>query len=352
MTKVKVRRITTTLPLIEETPDNIPILIDDTSLAHYLGINCYLLWYCLRRATLTPAANDKSAYNIIPIKKRNGKTRLLFAPHKQLQYVQKKIRDALIDILPKDLETSVAYEIGSRCGNTSQEIAGAPVIIQLDIKNFFPSITQKKVKEFLSSVGYQPAVSELIAGILCVLHNGRRFLPQGGPASPMVANRVAESLIDPVVKRNLPIGWRYKRYCDNLYIWPENMERNREVSHVALLKDISEGIARVGFRTHKHKIAPYYRSQRVLGFTVNVKANCPKNVYLSLRATLHNCLKHGVKSQMYKSKRFGFKGETIENYISYLSGKVTYYTPYMSEGKARKITEALRAVTHIAEEGA
>lgn len=343
---VKIEKVTYKEPRFDE----LPIVLDYTGLALLLDLDGSGLYALLKAATRVPAGSEGSLYEHFKIPKSGGGVRNLYAPADSLKTVQSKIRDRIIDKVPKQKE-SVAYEPGSRPGDTAALIAGSEVLVKLDIKNFFPSILQSTVRKYFEHIGYPESVANLLAGILCVLtEEGRRFLPQGGPASPMLANRIAEWLIDPEVKAILPSGWSYRRYCDNLYLWPATPEALDGVVPKDLLVQLKKAVYQSSFTGHQGKIVPKTKSQRILGLCVNVKANMPREKYKALRACLHNCATHGLESQMDKAILLGFKrraGDTPREdrirFIRFLSGYLSYYRHYLVENRISKLEEDFKS---------
>jgi len=349
---VKIRHINYTEPANEA----LPILLDYTSLAYALDLDGSGINGLVRGATREKAGSENSLYEHFQIPKSGGGVRHIYSPNAMLSAVQTKIRDRIIDKVPK-MRESAAYEPGSRPGDTAALIAGAEVIVKLDVKNYFPSILQSTVKKFFEHLGYPSTVANLLGGVLCVLDkDGKRFVPQGGPASPMLANRIAEWLIDPEVKKVTPPGWSYRRYCDNLYLWPASPEALEGVVPKDLLTDLKKAVWAAGFCGHQGKIVPKHKSQRILGLCVNVKANMPREKYKALKACLHNCAYHGLESQMDKAILLGFKrraGSSLKQeklrFIKFLSGYLSYYKHFLVTNRIEKLEKSFHAA--LAREG-
>src|SRR5262249_57668079 len=107
---------------------------------------------------------------------------------------------------------------------------GARAVVKMDVKDFFPTVTLKRVKGIFRKAGYREQVATLLA-LLCteaprevVEHDGRtyyvslgpRCLPQGAPTSPALTNTLCLRLdrrLSGLAKR---LGWRYTRYADDL----------------------------------------------------------------------------------------------------------------------------------------
>lgn len=338
MKKTNLRRI----PDGYQVEDSMPILVDDTSLAYFLDLSGSELWGLLKAATRIDAGESGSLYRKWSIPKRSGGTRTLYAPQGALKGIQSKIRDRILDLAPKS-DVSVAYRKGRCPGDTAREIAGSSVILKLDIKNFFPSITQKRVKELFLSYGYGDEVSNILGGLLCVKDGKKRFVCQGGTASPMLANRIAEMTIDPKVLEVLPEGWRYSRYCDNLYIYPgPDVPYKSGDKHRHILQAVRQAVWQAGFSSHQGSVVPYYRRQQLLGLTVNEKANMPRTRYKLLRACLHNCSKLGFKTQMASAIKLGFQqtgeeGLDVMRFKAFLGGLLNYYKDYLTQSKYEKL---------------
>ena len=328
----------------EPTCPELPVLLDYTSVAYLLDLQGSELYGLIKVGSRIPAGEKESLYDHFKIPKSGGGVRHLYSPAKALKTVQAKIRDRIIDKVPKRKE-SVAYEQGSRPGDTAALIAGAKVLLKLDIKDFFPSILQSTVRKFFRHIGYPDSVANLLGGLLCVYtKDGRRFVPQGGPASPMLANRISEWLIDPEVNRVLPKGWQYRRYCDNLYLWPDSEEACDGVNFSELMTALKKAVFMSGFRGHQGKVVPRHKSQRVLGLVVNQKANMPREKYKALRACLHNCATKGFYSQLNKAALLGFKEragasprEEKLRFIQFLSGYLSHYRHFLVANRIQKL---------------
>ena len=131
---------------------------------------------------------------------------------------------------------------------------------------------------------YEEEASKILSCIMTITStSGRRFLPQGGVASPFLANRVAAVLIDPVVRACLPPGSTYLRYCDNLIIGC-----SEEDNPGAVLQGIRNAVGSTGFRLHKSMVRRKHQRQKALGLVLNQEVNVPKKYVDSVRATLHN----------------------------------------------------------------
>ncbi len=134
------------------------------------------------RPALEALAREQDPYTHFQKKKSNGSMRLISAPRDDLKRVQARIAKLLSRIAPPDyLFAPVAGR--SYVDNAARHL-GAKSVRLLDILDFFPSCTAKKVYWFFHTrMQCSPDVSGLITGL--VTHEGA--LPQGSPSSPILA---------------------------------------------------------------------------------------------------------------------------------------------------------------------
>src|SRR4029079_11661853 len=104
------------------------------------------------------------------------------------------------------------------------------VVVNADLKEFFPTISFPRVKGVFQELGYSPAVATILA-LLCtesprreVTYAGRvwqvaigpRALPQGACTSPALSNLPARALDARLTGMAQKLGWTYTRYADDL----------------------------------------------------------------------------------------------------------------------------------------
>jgi hypothetical protein len=121
-------------------------------------------------------------------------------------------------------------------------------------------------------------------------------LPQGAPTSPALANLCTFSFDVRVQALADTFGVRYTRYADDLaFSGGEILARRSQTfeAHVAAIA-LDEGF-HVNHR--KTRLMRAAARQCVTGIVVNQTTNLPRAHFDSLKATLHNCLRHGPASQ-------------------------------------------------------
>ncbi|MFB3917092.1 MAG: reverse transcriptase family protein [Terriglobales bacterium] len=96
--------------------------------------------------------------------------------------------------------------------NVSMHI-GTPVLVTLDIRNFFPTITPTAVYRVWSEIlGCSPSVSS----VLTRLTTFKRHLPQGSATSTLLANLVLYSVDAPIREACRANGVQYSTWVDDI----------------------------------------------------------------------------------------------------------------------------------------
>lgn len=239
----------------------------------------------------------------------------------QLSKVQRLLCNKWVKPLP--IGDSIAYE-GYNLRERLASLTSHEVLITTDIVRFFDNIGYYLVKATMENI-YEESSARILASIFTMTSkSGRRFLPQGGVASPFVANRVAALVIDPVVRACLPPGATYMRYCDNLLIGC-----SEDDSPGALIMGLRSVIASTGFRLHKTSVKRKHQRQKALGLVLNEVVNVPRKYVDAVRATLNNVVASSWEEQagttpvgLFKARTLGKARYVMDNSTTARSGRV------------------------------
>lgn len=256
-------------------------------------------------------SNTSKCYYRRQISKANGGVREIFVPMYFLQREQQHIMRTILSGLPID-EHAYAYRKGASIEDCAKLHVQKVILIHLDIKNFFGSITEDMVYEtLLSETGYTKSLCRLLAQ-LCCLH---RSLPQGTITSPMLSNIVFRrcdiALSDLAKKYRMD----YTRYSDDLFF-----SSNKEVSIKDFLKEASGVLLRFGFKlnTEKTKIRRHQHCQDVLGLTVNDHIQVNRGYRRKLMQELYYLERFG------KNCKGAIESGDYLKYMQKLQGKLAY----------------------------
>ena len=134
------------------------------------------------KSELESLANRKSSYYSFEILKKSGGSRTIDAPFNDLKNLQSRIALLLQSIAPPPF--LMAPVRGRSYVDNAAAHVGAVAFHLLDISDYFPSCTAKRVFWFFNSVMKCPRD---VAAILTKLTTLDGRLPQGSPASPILA---------------------------------------------------------------------------------------------------------------------------------------------------------------------
>lgn len=287
--------------------NNLPVIFDKQHLAKLLGMNINTLSYYL-------LVGD-SFYKIIYIPKKNGDYRKISMPSYNLKYIQRWILNNILYNMPVN-EQCMGFVKGRSILNNAQPHINKELVVNLDIERFFDSIKFEQIFRVIYHNGYTREVSFILTKLLT--HKG--CLPQGSPASPYMANLVAQGIDRRFYKLSNKIGATYTRYADDITI-----SGNREI--YGYIKTYIKILKQEGFRVNNKKLKIQFKKyrQEVTGLIVNNESVAvKKEVKRDLRKHIYYCRKFGVYKHLQNTGN-----EYKAHFKEYLYGKARYI--YMIE---------------------
>ncbi|HEX7896381.1 MAG TPA: reverse transcriptase family protein [Planctomycetota bacterium] len=265
----------------------------------------------LRWLAFHAEASTSSHYVRFKIPKKSGGEREIAAPMPELAAAQQWI---LANVLSKVPTTAFAHGFvpGKSTKTNAQPHVKRAVVVNMDLKDFFPTIVFPRVKGLFRSLGYSPAVSTVFALLATeaprreVEYDGRRWhvalgpraLPQGACTSPALSNLAARSLDRRYAGLAAKLGWTYTRYADDLTfsgdtLIPKGQKDPRSVAWLlARTRHVAED---EGFTMNEKKIRVQRRNtaQVVTGIVVNEKTSVPRAERRRIRAMAHRAKTKG-----------------------------------------------------------
>jgi retron-type reverse transcriptase len=196
---------------------------------------------------------------------------------------------------------------------------GAEVVVNLDVEQFFPTVTRRRIRGMFRSFGYGEQVATILS-LLCsepeaqeveldgqVYHVARteRFLPQGAPSSPAITNVLCRGLDARLSRIAGSLGFQYTRYADDM-TFSGSGPATGNVGR--LLRRVRFVIEKEGFRVHpdKTRVLRRGRRQEVTGLVVNDRVNVPREALRRFRATLYQIERDGPEG-----KRWGNSADVL-----------------------------------------
>lgn len=318
---------------------------------------------------MTWLCKDKAShYSVSRIPKRRGGFREINAPDKFLRLVQARIYTRLLSRVPLP-DYTWAFEPGKSVPDMAKIHVGKKMVISLDIKDFFPSITQKMIQTMLAKEGIAEGPAARTISELCTY---KWYLPQGGITSPKISNLIVKNTF----------GNRALEYCNenglDLTVYADDLTMSEKEGYVlsrntngkivickegqnpnvegvlieAIIYNLSDIIRNYGnFRLHHEKTKIMLDGSRktVCGVVVNERTNLTKKERLRLRAMVHNVCKNGIEAEAAK---FG-DGVPATTFVSYLRGRLNWFHQLNSEKAGpliQQLTEYLNSNNSVVAE--
>lgn len=281
--------------------NDLPKLDKPRHLAEALELDIkHLRWLTYHREAAT-----QIHYERFTIPKRSGGLRAIWAPKPMLKAAQRWILREIVERLPVH-GAAHGFVPGRSIVTNASHHTGSRIIVKVDLKDFFPTVTFPRVKGVFRKAGYREQIATLLA-LLCtepprevvevdgVTHYvalGPRCLPQGAPTSPAITNTLCLRLDRRLTGLAESLGWRYTRYADDLtFSLPEGTGKGQP-GLGKLMGGVKTVVADEGFTLHpdKTRILRKGSSQRVTGLVVNGPGDprVPRETRRRLRAAIHN----------------------------------------------------------------
>ena len=247
-------------------------------------------------------------YRHFTIPKKNGLTRPIDEPLPDLKHVQSWILNNILEKCPVSAYAK-AYVKGRTLKSNAKFHKAQKVVVTMDIKDFFPSISLNAIIDIFDGLVYYHNLSCFLAH-LCCLNN---ILPQGAPTSPYLSNLCMIPLDESIKNYTLPKQIRYTRYADDLTF-------SGDFDYHQLIRDISRLIFEKGFtvNSEKTRVARSNTRQEVTGIVVNSHMQISKAKRKEIRQNIYYIKKYGLESHLQ------FIQENRANYLNHLLGQINF----------------------------
>ncbi|MEJ2592322.1 MAG: reverse transcriptase family protein [Candidatus Thiodiazotropha sp.] len=329
-------------PVMGRLPDNmltLPLaqLPTEKDLLLWLGLHDHeLCWFAdSERRQCRVRESRLHHYRYQWTEKRSGAPRLIEIPKTRLKAIQRRILGEILNRVPSHTSAH-GFIRGRSCRSFVAPHVGKPVVIRMDLKDFFHSVPVARIGALFRRLGYPPAVARLLQDLCTHTTSaalaGERFgtltwaqrkrladkhLPQGAPTSPALANLCAwrfDCRLQGIAQR---FDLDYTRYADDIALSGDA----GLIRLAPFLQSLVGAIAlEEGFEINhrKTRVRTRAQSQRLAGMVINQKTNPPRGEFDALKAILHNCVRHGPTSQN-RQGRADFKAH-LAGRIAYVNG--------------------------------
>jgi retron-type reverse transcriptase len=336
--------------LNQRTPDaaklerqGLPKLETPEVLAQALGLSVgQLRGLCYARVVYT-----RTNYVRFALPKKTGGLRLISAPMPRLKAAQHWVLENILEKLPVH-EAAHGFRAGRSIVSNAQPHVGSAVVVNLDLKEFFPTVMYPRVKGFFVKLGYSEATATALA-LLCTepdvdeveldgqryfVAQGARRLPQGAPTSPALTNLLCRRLDRRLQGAARKLGFTYTRYADDLTFSAPKANGGADVGK--MLRLVRFVVRKEGFTPHpeKTRVLRRGRQQEVTGVVVNDKPGVDRETLRRFRALLHQLEKSGPEG-----KKWNGSTDVIASAVGFAN-----YVAMVDPAKGKVFQEKARAL--------
>ena len=268
----------------------------------------------LRFLAYSREVSTVSHYIKFKIPKKNGSMRTISAPMPHLKKAQLWILQNVLNNVKID-DNAHGFVIGRNIMSNAYPHLNSDVLINIDLKDFFPTINYNRVKGLFRSLGYSESVS-IVFALICTeqmteqiemdgkkyyVSQGERLLPQGAPTSPAITNLICRRLDKRLKNMSSKHNFRYTRYADDMTF--STADKGSDVGKVLrqacyIVKDENLNI-----NPDKTKIVRKKNRQEVTGIVVNEKLNVSRKTLKRFRALLFQIEKDGLKGKKWRASK-------------------------------------------------
>ncbi len=289
----------------------------------------------------TAACLDKH-YHPHSIPKRDGTFRKISIPTNHLKIIQKRINRSIFSNVSYPNYLTGGIKEKDYVKNAASH-SNAEAIISLDIKNFYPSITHKKVLEIFQYFCKFPLEVATLLADLCTFKNQ---VPQGACTSSHLANLIFHDSEYHFAQHCETKRYTYTRLLDDISISSQKKFSQKEIDNI--ITSVKKYVKRSGLSLNKKKQKITSRSNpeelmEVTGLWLNRG-----------KPRVHHDDFNKIKAGLFCCETMAKKENTSEEYHKLhgeISGKVGKLS-YLKYHKATEYRERLRKILPVYDENA
>ena len=313
--------------------DNLLALLNDIK-ADELGEKAHpftikqINFYC----NPTSIPNSKRYHDFF-IAKKSGGQRRISAPVNGLKSIQTYL-NIIFQALYEPSQWAMGFTPNRSVVDNAKLHIGQNYIFNLDLKDFFPSISQARVwgRLKVQPFCFNKELASVIAGLCCMKvvteESESYILPQGAPTSPLLTNAICDKLDYKLSKLALHYGLNYSRYADDITF---SSMHNVYQKESRFMKSLYQIIQEQGFCVNETKTRLQKKGSRqeVTGLIVSDKVNVTRKYTQDVRNILYIWQKYGLTIAYqrfidYYKKEKGHIKKGVPILENVIAGKLEY----------------------------
>ncbi len=265
-------------------------------------------------------------YQSFEIAKSGGNTRRISTPDKRLKHIQRQLLP-LLNQLYKIRHPVHGFVFHRSVKTNAQSHLGRRFVLNLDLQEFFPTITENRVVGMLKAIGIGSPVA-IVIGQLCCVHG---HLPQGAPTSPVLSNMICFRLDKELLAFAKDARCVYTRYADDLTfsshqpmnaLFEGSSPPAGRFAHDLLVSTLTSIVVGNGFKINPTKAhyADRHSRRMVTGLKVTQLLNVDRRYVRNIRAALRSVETLGLAGAQTKYASLGGTGSLA----AHLRGKIAW----------------------------
>ena len=305
--------------------------------------------------------DKKFVYKTFHIQRRNGRQRFIEAPTRTLKYIQRLMHESLSLVYGPHRAVHGFLPSRSIVTNARSHL-GSQYILSIDLKDFFPSITRKRIYGRLVAAPYSFS-SEVANAIAALATNSSSKLTQGSPSSPILANIVAAGMDADLMDLARSFGCWYTRYADDITISRRRGEMSPRLarypnawgtSQVVIGDELAKVIGDHGFRVNysKTRLQGYWTRQVCTGLVVNgCRPSPPRSYIRRLRSLIDHWHKNGWQhaANVLHENEHRPMFQDRDALLNHVLGRMSYLR--MVRGKGDPVAQRLETIVSSIPQG-
>ncbi|NSL86675.1 RNA-directed DNA polymerase [Chitinophaga sp. Mgbs1] len=301
----------------------LPVFNDAVALANAMGITIGKLRFLAFNRKVATGTH----YQRFAIPKKSGGTRVISAPMPQLKAAQHWILEHILYKIENG-KAAHGFVPGKSIVTNAAPHVGQDLVINMDLRDFFPSIPYKRVKGLFCKLGYSEQVATILA-LICtepevdeVMLDNRKYyvaktdrhLPQGAPTSPAITNLICFKLDRRFEGLAAKYGYVYTRYADDMTFSVKGDAADKAGQVIWAVKQV---VKEEGFTLHPDKLKVMRKGDKreVTGIVVNEKLSIDRDTLHKFRALLHQISKTGLAGKHWGKGNIISSMEGFANYV-------------------------------------
>lgn len=293
--------------------------------------------------------NSFHRFRHFDIKKKSGGVRRITTPKNRSFMLIQQCLNIIFKAVYTPSEYAMGFTEGRSVVTNAEKHKGQTYILNIDLKDFFPSIEQARVWKRLQvkPFNFPTPIANLLAG-LCSMKEVRKLedgtkkifyvLPQGAPTSPIITNMICDRLDHRLAGLARRFSLHYTRYADDITF---SSMHNVYQCNGEFWKELLRIITEQGFRINdkKTRLQKFGAHQEVTGIVVSDKLNVSQEYVRDIRNILYIWDRYGYNVafckffQKYKEEK-GHVKKGKPDLIRVLDGKLMYLKMVKGEDDA------------------